>query len=107
MRLTVGSIETFSWRSENYLTFNWTFLPDSSTPTLRFTSRYPVLSTSSYVPPVEATRPAPRRKNWDTLTENILSSEKEKTTDEDANVGGDATLNSFFQKVRVRPSGPR
>ncbi|TEB35068.1 SGS-domain-containing protein [Coprinellus micaceus] len=58
-----------------------------------------VLSTSSYVPPVEATRPAPRRKNWDTLTENILSSEKEKTTDEDANVGGDATLNSFFQKI--------
>ena len=58
-----------------------------------------VLATSSYVPPAETTRPAPRRKNWDTLTENILSSEKEKTTDEDANVGGDATLNSFFQKV--------
>jgi suppressor of G2 allele of SKP1 len=39
------------------------------------------------------------QKNWDGITTNILSSEKEKTTDEDPNVGGDATVNSFFQKI--------
>jgi len=39
------------------------------------------------------------RKNWEGITTEILSSEKEKTTEEDANVGGDATLNSFFQKI--------
>jgi suppressor of G2 allele of SKP1 len=41
----------------------------------------------------------PPRKNWDGITTTILSSEKEKTTDEDPNVGGDSTLNSFFQKI--------
>ncbi|PPR05692.1 hypothetical protein CVT26_008933 [Gymnopilus dilepis] len=39
------------------------------------------------------------KKNWDALTTTILSSEKEKTSDEDPNVGGDAALNSFFQKI--------
>ncbi|KAF8198974.1 SGS domain-containing protein [Pholiota molesta] len=39
------------------------------------------------------------QKNWDALTTTILSSEKEKTTEEDPNVGGDSTLNSFFQKI--------
>lgn len=41
----------------------------------------------------------PKHKNWEGITENILSTEKEKSTDEDPNVGGDATLNSFFQKM--------
>ncbi|KIM48224.1 hypothetical protein M413DRAFT_61372, partial [Hebeloma cylindrosporum] len=41
----------------------------------------------------------PPRKNWDGITTSILTSEKEKTTDEDPNVGGDSTLNSFFQKI--------
>ncbi|KAJ7357344.1 SGS domain-containing protein [Mycena albidolilacea] len=39
------------------------------------------------------------KKNWDGITTEILSSEKEKSTEEDANVGGDSTLNSFFQKI--------
>ncbi|EAU93134.1 Sgt1 [Coprinopsis cinerea okayama7 len=46
-----------------------------------------------------ATRPAPRRKNWDALTETILSAEKEKSLEEDPNAGGDASLNAFFQKI--------
>lgn len=40
-----------------------------------------------------------QHKNWDGITTNILSSEKEATTDEDPNVGGDSTLNGFFQKI--------
>ncbi|KAF9478538.1 SGS-domain-containing protein [Pholiota conissans] len=39
------------------------------------------------------------KKNWDAVTTTILTSEKEKTTEEDPNVGGDSTLNSFFQKI--------
>ncbi|KAJ7487577.1 SGS domain-containing protein [Mycena galericulata] len=39
------------------------------------------------------------KKNWDGITTDILTSEKEKTTEEDPNVGGDSTLNSFFQKI--------
>ncbi|KAF8974055.1 SGS domain-containing protein [Flammula alnicola] len=39
------------------------------------------------------------QKNWDALTTTILSSDKEKSVDEDPNVGGDSTLNGFFQKI--------
>ncbi|KAJ7783759.1 SGS domain-containing protein [Mycena maculata] len=39
------------------------------------------------------------KKNWEGITTEILTSEKEKTTEEDPNVGGDSTLNSFFQKI--------
>jgi len=39
------------------------------------------------------------KKNWEGITSEILTSEKEKTTEEDPNVGGDSTLNSFFQKI--------
>jgi len=39
------------------------------------------------------------RKNWEGITDNILKEEKEKSPDEDPNVGGDSTLNSFFQKI--------
>lgn len=39
------------------------------------------------------------QKNWDGITSNILNHEKEKSADEDPNVGGDSTLNSFFQKI--------
>jgi suppressor of G2 allele of SKP1 len=49
--------------------------------------------------PSSSTTPAPKRKNWEGITSNILNSEKEKTTEEDPNVGGDSTLNSFFQKI--------
>ncbi|KAF9015139.1 SGS-domain-containing protein [Cyathus striatus] len=47
--------------------------------------------------PTEAVKKA--RKNWEGITEDILKSDKEKTSDEDPNVGGDSTLNSFFQKI--------
>lgn len=49
-------------------------------------------------PPTETARPK-QHKNWDGITTNILSAEKEKSTEEDPNVGGDSTLNSFFQKI--------
>lgn len=47
-------------------------------------------------PPVSNPKP---RKNWDSITTDILSTEKEKSLNEDANVGGDATVNSFFQQL--------
>ncbi|KIM30505.1 hypothetical protein M408DRAFT_15493 [Serendipita vermifera MAFF 305830] len=40
-----------------------------------------------------------QQKNWEAVTENILKSEKEKTTNEDPNAGGDAALNGFFQNL--------
>lgn len=43
--------------------------------------------------------PRRTRKNWEGISDEILKSEKEKSTDEDPNVGGDSTLNSFFQKI--------
>ena len=39
------------------------------------------------------------RKNWDGITTEILGAEKELTTSEDPNAGGDSTLNGFFQKI--------
>jgi len=71
-------------------------LPLSLTPT------QPALANSAYVPPPssdQSTAVRKPKKNWDGITTNILSSEKEKTTEEDPNVGGDSTLNSFFQKI--------
>lgn len=40
-----------------------------------------------------------QQKNWEGITTDILSTEKEKTTEQDPNVGGDSTLNGFFQKI--------
>ncbi|KAG6857540.1 hypothetical protein H0H87_000139 [Tephrocybe sp. NHM501043] len=45
------------------------------------------------------TRRVQSKKNWEGITTEILSSEKEKSTEEDPNVGGDSTLNGFFQKI--------
>ncbi|KAL4243495.1 Protein Sgt1-like protein [Abortiporus biennis] len=44
-------------------------------------------------------QPKKNRKNWDGITEAILSTEKPLTSDQDPNVGGDATVNEFFQKL--------
>ncbi|KAG2154821.1 SGS-domain-containing protein [Suillus clintonianus] len=49
-------------------------------------------------PAVTEARAKPK-KNWEELTTKILTSEKEATADEDPNVGGDSTVNSFFQKI--------
>ena len=40
-----------------------------------------------------------KNKDWNGITTQILESDKEKTTEEDPNVGGDSTLNGFFQKI--------
>lgn len=39
------------------------------------------------------------KKNWEELSDEILKSDKEKTTEEDPNTGGDSTVNGFFQKI--------
>ena len=49
--------------------------------------------------PTAATAAARKHKNWDGITSEILKSEKPLTSDEDPNVGGDATVNDFFQKL--------
>ncbi|KZT57130.1 SGS-domain-containing protein [Calocera cornea HHB12733] len=38
-------------------------------------------------------------KNWDSLTTQILSAEKEKSVTEDPNVGGDVAANEMFAKL--------
>ncbi|KAH8100690.1 SGS-domain-containing protein [Cristinia sonorae] len=60
----------------------------------------PVASTS-FAPPPPAGPSEPRkpRKNWDGITEAILSAEKPITPDQDPNAGGDASVNEFFQKL--------
>jgi len=40
-----------------------------------------------------------QRKNWDKVTTEILDKDKDKTTNEDPNAGGDAALNGFFQQL--------
>lgn len=59
-------------------------------------SSTPIEPTTS--PAVSEARAKPK-KNWEELTTKILNSDKEKTTDEDPNAGGDAAVNTFFQKI--------
>ncbi|KAN0100595.1 SGS domain containing protein [Tylopilus felleus] len=40
-----------------------------------------------------------KRKNWEGITTGILSGDKEKTMEEDPNVAGDSSVNTFFQKI--------
>jgi suppressor of G2 allele of SKP1 len=54
---------------------------------------------SSSPPPDLLNTTNKQRKNWEGITTSILSSEKEKTTEEDPNVGGDTSINTFFQKI--------
>jgi len=49
--------------------------------------------------PVPSTETKKKHKNWDGITDKILSAEKPLTSDEDPNVGGDSTVNEFFQKL--------
>ncbi|KAF9453841.1 SGS-domain-containing protein [Macrolepiota fuliginosa MF-IS2] len=58
----------------------------------------PLANTSYNAPPTTSTA-RPRQKNWEGISDEILKSEKERSTEEDPNVGGDSTLNSFFQKI--------
>ncbi|KAG8792802.1 hypothetical protein FRC17_008526 [Serendipita sp. 399] len=48
--------------------------------------------------PGTSSRPR-ERKNWEKVSDTILKSEKEKTTNEDPNAGGDNALNGFFQTL--------
>jgi suppressor of G2 allele of SKP1 len=76
--------------------------PDREPLTQFLSSRtYDCAALSAPLPIAVSTSSAPRKstKNWEGITTNILSSEKEKSTEEDPNVGGDTTLNSFFQKI--------
>lgn len=76
--------------------------PDRQSPSLyiRPTQITPslALSTSTFTPAHEVGTRKPA-KNWEGITTNILNTDKEKTIDQDPNVGGDASLNSFFQKI--------
>jgi suppressor of G2 allele of SKP1 len=74
--------------------------PFSSLPLPFSPTRRTALANSSAASPTPAVAAArQQRKNWDQLTTTILASDKEKTSDEDPNVGGDASVNSFFQKL--------
>lgn len=53
---------------------------------------------SSSTPTASSTRPNPA-KNWDNITTNILSSEKDKTLSDDPNTGGDSAVNDLFKKI--------
>jgi suppressor of G2 allele of SKP1 len=58
------------------------------------------LSASTFTPtPEPAAGTRKPKKNWEGITSSILNNEQEKTVDQDPNVGGDSTLNSFFQKI--------
>jgi len=59
----------------------------------------PALANTAAAPSSSSARKVNLTKNWEDITTEILSNEKETTTDEDPNVGGDSTLNSFFQKI--------
>ncbi|PSS37652.1 hypothetical protein PHLCEN_2v476 [Hermanssonia centrifuga] len=50
-------------------------------------------------PSAQASRPKKTQKNWDGITTTILGSEKPVTSEQDPNVGGDSTVNEFFQKI--------
>ncbi|KAE9408112.1 SGS-domain-containing protein [Gymnopus androsaceus JB14] len=56
----------------------------------------PLANSASRSEPTPAPKP---KKNWEALTTNILSSDKEKSLEEDPNVGGDSAVNPFFQKL--------
>lgn len=59
-------------------------------------SAAPTASTSA-VPTTTPSRKS--HKNWDGITSAILNTDKAVTSDDDPNVGGDATVNEFFQKI--------
>lgn len=55
---------------------------------------------SAYPPSSDPVPSRPKQhKNWEKVSDDILKKEKEKTTSEDPNAGGDAALNGFFQNL--------
>ena len=63
------------------------------------TSVFQVLSAPVISSPPSNKPSVQKKTNWDEITTKILDSDKEKSTEEDPNVGGDSTLNGFFQKI--------
>ncbi|EIN13778.1 SGS-domain-containing protein [Punctularia strigosozonata HHB-11173 SS5] len=59
----------------------------------------PLANSSAPTPTAAVAAARQQRKNWDALTTQILESEKEKSSTEDPNVGGDASVNNFFQQL--------
>src|ERR1700761_1023187 len=59
----------------------------------------PKLATLPDQPTVPSGHGAKPRKNWDGITNEILKQQKDKTTEEDPNAGGDGAVNGFFQKL--------
>jgi len=60
----------------------------------------PPIIPPSIIPPTADAEPAHKKhKNWEKLADGELSKEKEKTTSDDPNAGGDAALNGFFQQI--------
>lgn len=51
------------------------------------------------VQPTPSVTSVSKKKNWEGITTEILGSDKEKTSEEDPNVGGDNTVNDFFRKI--------
>lgn len=64
-------------------------------------STFPQASSSSSPPPPHVPTLPQARKNWDQLTNTILESAKkeDRTSNDDPNVGGDSTVNEFFQGI--------
>ncbi|KZO96315.1 SGS-domain-containing protein [Calocera viscosa TUFC12733] len=51
------------------------------------------------VSPTQSSSGRKQGKNWDAVTTQILSTEKEKTIAEDPNAGGDVAANEMFSKL--------
>lgn len=65
---------------------------DNSRPPLLVLASYPAASTT-------ASTATTKKKNWEGITKDILSREKETTTEQDPNVGGETAVNSFFKQI--------
>lgn len=57
-------------------------------------SAFPAASSATEVPAQRK-----KAKNWEKVSDNILNAEKDKTSNDDPNAGGDAALNGFFQTL--------
>jgi len=91
---TVGKVKV-EIRLVKLVKFRWgALVGDSPDPLAPFPSQ-PAASAS----PPQAVKPKPFYKNWDGITESILSSDKPSTTTEDPNAGGDSSVNQFFQDI--------
>ena len=74
----------------------------SPCPVIGTDARVPVLNTFPTTTTTTAAASAghkPFYKNWDGITNKILADDKQVSTSEDPNAGGDAAVNKFFQEI--------